>query len=105
MTELDRSRVAALAGFSVPAALLVLTVFAFLNDTLKPIGWQGGEYAYAFVWITFGSALAGLVVRAAAPSPWRSLGAGLAWAGAAGLVVVIALVALLVWAVANWNPA
>ena len=100
MTELDRSRAAALAGFSVPAALLALTVFAFLNDTMKPIGWHGGEYAYAFVWITFGAALAGLVVRATAPGPWRSLGAGLALAGAAGLVVVIATVAVLVTPVA-----
>ncbi|GAB2847807.1 hypothetical protein [Lentzea nigeriaca] len=105
MTELDRGRVAALAGFAVPVALLVLTVFAFLNDLMRPLGWRGGEYAYTFLWITFGSALAGVVVRAATPRPWRSLGAGLAWAGAAGLVVVIVLVVVFVWAFANWNPA
>lgn len=104
MTELDRGRVAAMAGFLVPVSLLVLTVFAYLNN-FGPLGWQGGEYAYAFVWIAFGSVLAGVVVRAAAPTPWRSLGSGMAWAGGAGVLVVLVLIVLFVWAVANWNPA
>ncbi|GAA3647097.1 hypothetical protein GCM10022267_37150 [Lentzea roselyniae] len=105
MTELDRGRVAALAGFAVPVILLALTVVAFLHDFLEPIGWQGGEYAYTFVWIALGSALAGVAVRTAAPNPWRSIGSGLAWAGATGLVVVVVLVTVFLWALTGWNPA
>ncbi|HEX8869312.1 MAG TPA: hypothetical protein VF821_26865 [Lentzea sp.] len=104
MTELDRGRVAALAGFFAPAVLLTLTVVAYLNDSLASLGWQGGEYAYAFVWIALGSALAGVAVRVAAPVPWRSAGSGMAWAGTAGVLIVISLVVLFVWAVAHWTP-
>ncbi|WP_143116076.1 hypothetical protein [Lentzea xinjiangensis] len=105
MTELDRARLAATAGFATTTVLLALTAAAYLNDSLEAFGWQGGEYAYAFVLIALGSALAGGVVKALAPRPWRPAGSGLLVAGGAGVAVVVLLVALFVWAVANWNPA
>lgn len=101
MTEIDRGRLAALAGFATTAVLLVLTVVAFLTNALQPFGWQGGEYAYSFIWIALGSALAGLVVLVAAPAPWRSAGKGMAIAGAVGVVVVITLVVVFIWAWSN----
>ena len=101
MTEIDRGRLAALAGFATTAVLLVLTVVAFQTDALESFGWQGGEYAYSFIWIALGSALAGLVVKVAAPAPWRSAGTGMALAGTVGVVVVITLVVVFVWALSN----
>ncbi|MEV6711401.1 hypothetical protein AB0M48_05075 [Lentzea sp. NPDC051208] len=103
MTEIDRGRLAALAGFATTAVLLVLTVVAFLNDALESFGWQGGEYAYSFLWIALGSAIAGLVVKVAAPAPWRSAGTGMALAGTAGVVVVITLVIVFMWALSNFS--
>jgi hypothetical protein len=94
VTELDRGRVAALAGFLVPLALLALTVFAYLNDSFEPVGWRGGEYALAFVWTAFGSFVIGTVLKIAAPAPWRSAGSGMMLAGSAGVLVVGALVVL-----------
>jgi len=96
---------AATAGFAVTALLLVLTAGGYLNNTFSSLGWQGGEYAYAFVWITLGSVLVGAVVKAAAPAPWRSLGSGMLITGVIGVVVVLTLVVLFMWAIANWNPA
>ncbi|SDP39921.1 hypothetical protein [Lentzea jiangxiensis] len=81
-----------------PAVLLVLTVVALLTNALQSFGWQGGEYAYSFIWIALGSALAGLVVLVAAPAPWRSAGKDMAIAGTAGVVVVITLVVAFIWA-------
>ncbi|MDX8048667.1 hypothetical protein SK571_04695 [Lentzea sp. BCCO 10_0798] len=101
MTEIDRGRLAALAGFATTTVLLVLTVVAFLNDALESFGWQGGEYAYSFIWIALGSAIAGLVVKVAAPAPWRSAGTGMALAGTVGVVVVITLVIVFMWALSN----
>ncbi|SER47703.1 hypothetical protein [Lentzea albida] len=101
MTEIDRGRLAALAGFATTAVLLTLTVIAFLNDTFESFGWRGGEYAYSFIWIALGSALVGLVVKVAAPAPWRSAGTGLALAGSVGVLVVIALVVTFIWAWSN----
>ena len=101
MTEIDRGRLAALAGFATSAVLLVLTFTAFLTDAMRSLGWQGGEYAYSFVWIALGSAIAGLVVKVAAPAPWRSAGTGMALAGTVGVVVVITLIVVFVWALSN----
>ncbi|MGW4211174.1 hypothetical protein ACWEIJ_24500 [Lentzea sp. NPDC004789] len=92
MTELDRDRGAAFLGFTVSAALLVLTVGAYFNDSLAHLGWQGGEYAYAFLGIAIGSTVVGGVIKLAAPAPWRSVGAGLAVGGIGGAVVVAVLV-------------
>ncbi|MET9629777.1 hypothetical protein ABZX92_20165 [Lentzea sp. NPDC006480] len=103
MTELDRARGAALVGFTATAALLVLTVAAYLNDSLESLGWQGGEYAYTFVWTAIGAILVGAVVKAASPGPWRSIGSGMLWAGTVGVVVVIVLVVGFVWALSNFG--
>ncbi|MET9225443.1 hypothetical protein [Lentzea sp. NPDC003310] len=103
MTETDRGRLAALGGFATTAVLLVLTVVAFLTNALRPLGWQGGEYAYSFVWIALGSAIAGLAVRVAAPAPWRSAGKGMAIAGTAGVVVVITLIVAFIWAWSSFS--
>jgi hypothetical protein len=62
-TEPGRDRGAAFLGFTISAALLALTVGAYFNDSLSRLGWQGGEYAYAFVWIAIGSTVIGGVVR------------------------------------------
>lgn len=94
MTELDRGRVAALAGFLVPLALLALIMFAFVNDSFQPIGWRGGEYAFAFGWTALGSVVIGALVKFSAPAPWRSIGSGMMLAGSGGVLVVIALVVL-----------
>ncbi|MET8758795.1 hypothetical protein [Lentzea sp. NPDC004782] len=92
MTELDRDRGAAFLGFTVSAALLVLTVGTYFNDSLSHLGWQGGEYAYAFLWIAIGSTVVGGVIKFAAPAPWRSIGAGLAVGGIGGVLVVLVLI-------------
>ncbi|GGN03502.1 hypothetical protein GCM10011609_48220 [Lentzea pudingi] len=92
MTEIDRGRLAALAGFATSAVLLVLTFTAFLTDAMRSLGWQGGEYAYSFVWIALGSLVVGGVVKTAAPAPWRSAGSGLLVAGAVGVLIVFALI-------------
>lgn len=92
MTELDRDRGAAFFGFTASAALLVLTVGAYFNDTFAHLGWQGGEYAYAFVWTAIGLTVVGGVIRLAAPAPWRSVGAGLAVGGIGGVVVLAVLI-------------
>ncbi|WP_434446472.1 hypothetical protein [Lentzea sp. E54] len=101
MTEIERGRAAATIGFAATTILLVLTVVAFRNDALESFGWQGGEYAYSFVWIALGSAVAGAVVKMAAPAPWRSAGSGLLLAGVIGVGVVIALIVVFVWALSN----
>lgn len=92
MTTADRDRGAALAGFVASAGLLVLTVGAYFNDTFAHLGWQGGEYAYAFVWTAIGLSVVGGVIRLAAPAPWRSVGAGLAVGGIGGVVVLAVLI-------------
>ncbi len=104
VTELDRGRTAAFAGFAAIAGLLVLIVVAFANDYLDPVGWQGGEYAYAFVWTAIGSIVLGRVVKAAAPGPWRSIGSGMLLAGTIGVVTVIALIVAFYVALTQWNP-
>ncbi|MGW6934563.1 hypothetical protein ACWGE0_31195 [Lentzea sp. NPDC054927] len=104
MTQIVRDRHAALLGFAASATLLTATVVTFLQDSLAFLGWQGGEYAYAFIWITIGLIVAGAVLRATAPSPWRSIGSGMAWAGAIGVLVVIVLIILFIVAFSNWNP-
>ncbi|MFD4638950.1 hypothetical protein ACFWN2_16660 [Lentzea sp. NPDC058436] len=103
MTEIDRGRLAALAGFAITAVLLVLTVVAFQTGAMESFGWQGGEYAYSFIWIALGSAVAGGVVKMAAPAPWRSAGTGLLLAGVVGVFVVIALIVTFVVALSNLN--
>ncbi|MGW6444095.1 hypothetical protein [Lentzea sp. NPDC055074] len=102
MTEIDRGRLAALAGFATTAVLLVLTVVAFQTNAMNSFGWQGGEYAYSFIWIALGSALAGILVKVAAPAPWRSAGTGMVLAGTVGVVVVITLFAAFLWAISNF---
>lgn len=92
MTELDRDRGAALVGFTASAALLVLTVSAYLNGTFAHLGWHGGEYAYAFLWIAIGSTVVGGVIRLAAPAPWRSIGSGLAVGGIGGVLILVLLI-------------
>lgn len=104
MTELDRGRTAAFAGFAAIAGLLVLIVVAFTNDYLDPLGWQGGEYAYAFVWTAIGSLVLGGVVKVAAPGPWRSIGSGMLLAGALGVAAVIAMIVVFAVALSQWNP-
>ncbi|MEV6236981.1 hypothetical protein [Lentzea sp. NPDC051838] len=97
MTEIDRARGAAMAGFLVPAALLVLTVVALLSN----FGWQDGSYVVVFFYIALGSALTGAVVRVAAPAPWRSAWSGLVTAGVAGLGVFLALMVAIYWSLSN----
>ncbi|TWP52455.1 hypothetical protein FKR81_08975 [Lentzea tibetensis] len=101
MTEVDQSRFAALAGFTIPVALMVLTIVAFTGDYLDVLGWQGGEYGYAFLWIAIGSVVLGVVTKAAAPAPWRSAGSGMVLAGTIGVVLTIAAVMLFMWAFAH----
>lgn len=101
VTEIDRGRLAAWAGFATITALLALTAVAFQTDALESFGWQGGEYAYSFIWIALGAAIAGLVVKVAAPAPWRSAGTGMALAGTVGVAVVITLIVAFVWAFSN----
>ena len=84
--------------------MLTATVVAFLNDSLAALGWQGGEYAYTFIWLTLGLVVAGAVLRAVAPTPWRSVGAGMAWAGGASVLVALTLLVLFIVAFASWNP-
>lgn len=105
MTALDRDRGAAFFGFTVSAALLALTVGAFFNDTFADLGWRGGEYAYAFVWIAIGSTVVGGVIRLVAPAPWRSIGAGLAVGGIGGVVVLIVLIVafIVLLATSDWS--
>ena len=94
MTELERGRVAAIAGFSIPAVLFLLTTYAYLNDYFEHVGWQGGEYAYAYIWIAIGSTVVGGVIRLVAPAPWRSVGSGIAVGGFGGVLVLILLLVL-----------
>lgn len=95
---------AATAGFAVTSLLLVLIAGSYLTDTFSSLDWQGGEYAYAFVWVTLGSVLMRAVVKAAAPAPWRSLGSGMLITGVVGIVVVLTLVVLFVQGVESMNP-
>ncbi|MFD5830590.1 hypothetical protein [Lentzea sp. NPDC060358] len=98
MTEIDRGKLASLAGFATPAVLLLLTAVALLDNTL---GWQGGAYVVAFFWIALGSALAGGLVRTAAPAPWRAAGSGMVLAGTAGVVLFLALVVAIAWSLSS----
>ncbi|MFJ5984647.1 hypothetical protein [Lentzea sp. NPDC092896] len=93
----DGGRLVALAGFTATAALLVLTFAALVTNALLPLGWQGPEYLVAFFCIALGSAIAGPVVKRAAPVPWRPAGSGMLLAGLAGLGLLVALVALIYW--------
>ncbi|MCR3753848.1 hypothetical protein [Lentzea californiensis] len=101
MTKTDRSRTAGLAGFATTTALLVLTFAAFQNGALESFGWQGGEYATAFVCITLGSTFAGIVLNLTAPAPWKSVGTGMILAGTLGGVVVIMLFFVIAWGLSN----
>ncbi|SFQ99362.1 hypothetical protein SAMN04488564_101839 [Lentzea waywayandensis] len=101
MTETVSGRAAGLAGFATAFLLLVFTFVAFQNDALKSLGWQGGEYAYAFIFVALGSAVLGVVLKAVAPAPWRSAGTGLILAGTLGVVVVVALIIAFVYALSN----
>jgi hypothetical protein len=103
MSEVDRGPMAALAGFIAAAGLLVLIVAGYVHDYLEPLGWRGGEYAYAFLWTTLGAAGVGGAVRAAAPSPWRSIGTGMLIASAGGLIVLVAAIVLFMWALSQWQ--
>ncbi|HEX7307384.1 hypothetical protein [Lentzea sp.] len=98
MTEIDRGKLASLAGFATPAVLLVLTAAALLSDAL---GWQGGAYVVAFFWIAVASAVAGGLLRTTAPAPWRSAGSGMVLAGAAGAVLLLALVVAIAWSLSS----
>ncbi|KJK45090.1 hypothetical protein UK23_27370 [Lentzea aerocolonigenes] len=105
MTEIDRARSAALVGFTATAALLVLTAAALLNPALDPFGGSGGGggggYVVAFFYIAIGSALVGVIVRKAAPAPWRSAGSGLVLAGLIGVAVFAALMLAVYWSLSN----
>lgn len=105
MTHIVRDRHAALLGFAASATLLAATVVAYLQDSLASVGWHGGEYAYAFIWITLGLVVGGAVLMAGAAAPWRSIGTGMVWAGGIGVLVVVVLIVLFIVAFANWNPA
>ncbi|WP_439656108.1 hypothetical protein ACSHWB_27160 [Lentzea sp. HUAS TT2] len=101
MTKTDRGRTAGLAGFAATAALLVLIFAAFQTDALASFGWQGGEYATAFVWIVLGSTFAGIVLNLTAPAPWRSAGIGMILAGTLGVGVIILLIVVIAWGLSN----
>ena len=104
VTPIVRDRHAALLSFTASAALLATVVVTYLKDSLASLGWQGGEYAYAFAGITIGLIVAGTVLMAITPSPWRSIGSGMVWAGAIGALVATVLMILFIVAFANWNP-
>lgn len=100
VTEVDQKWLARLTGFIVPVALMMLTVVGFAGDRLDFLGWQGGEYGYAFLGIAIGSVVLG-VVGTAAPAPWRSIGSSMVLAGTIGVVLVIAAAMLFMWAFAH----
>ncbi|GGS46954.1 MULTISPECIES: hypothetical protein [Actinokineospora] len=95
---------AVFAGFLAPFALLVATVLAFVEDVFADRGWRGGEYATAFVAVAVVSLVAGVLLKATAPQPWRSVGAGMVRAGLLGLVAAFAAVVVLLIALAQWRP-
>ncbi|MFD9700798.1 hypothetical protein [Lentzea sp. NPDC059081] len=101
MTEIDRGKLASLAGFATPAVLLVLTAAALVDGTF---GWRGGAYLLAFFWIALGSAVAGGLVRVAAPDSWRSAGSGMVLAGTTGVVLFVVLVGAFLWALSTFTP-
>lgn len=101
MTEIDRGKLASLAGFATPAVLLVLTVVALVDNTF---GWQGGAYVVALFWIALGSAAAGGLVRVAAAGSWRSAGSGMVLAGATGVAFSVVLVGAFLWAISTFTP-
>jgi hypothetical protein len=96
----DRGRLAALTGFAATAALLVLTVVSLVTNALQPLGWHGLEHVL-FFFIALGAALAGPVVKVAAPAPWRSAGSGMVLAGLIGVGIYIALMVTIYWALSH----
>lgn len=92
---------AGVAGFAAVLGLLLLTFLAMQNDALESLGWQGGQYAYAFVWIALGSVVAGVVLKVRSPAPWRTFGTGLIIGGTFGVVLLIAFFVLVAYALSN----
>lgn len=87
-------------GFFAPVTLLVLVLVAYTNGYIA--GWKGGEYAYAFVIVAVGAALVGGVLRLVAPQTrLRSFGMGMFLGGTLGVLITIAVVALLTAALSN----
>lgn len=92
----------AFAGFLLPCLLLLAVVLAYQAEYLSGLGWRGGEYAYAFLGVALGAALAGgLLKLVQRGSPWRSFGSGLLLGGTLGVVLTIVIIVLFVIALSR----
>lgn len=81
-------------GFLTPVTLLVLVMVAYTSGYVA--GWEGGEYAYAFVIVAVGAALVGGVLRLVAPQTrLGSFGMGMFLGGTLGVLVTIVIVVVL----------
>ena len=89
-----------LAGYVAGLLPLAAILVVFRGGSLHGAGWRGGQYAQAFVVVTFVALVAGAAVRARDPR-WRPFGTGLILAGVTGLLLIAVAVGLLVYALSH----
>ncbi|UQS26414.1 hypothetical protein L1857_28160 [Amycolatopsis thermalba] len=99
MTE-DRRPGVAFLGFALATGLLIVVVVALMRDFVA--GWHGGEYASAYIGVTFGAMIAGSLCRLARP-PWRSFGTGLILGGVLGFASFLAVAVALYLALSQMS--
>ncbi|MGI5501360.1 hypothetical protein [Lentzea sp. CA-135723] len=101
MNDTKSHTVAGVAGFATTLGLLLLTFVSMQNDVLESLGWQGGQYAYAFIWIALGSVVAGVVLKVRSSARWKAFGTGLIIGGTFGVVLLIAFFVLVAYSLSN----
>jgi hypothetical protein len=92
----------AFAGSLLPLALLLGVMLAFRANYFADLGWRGGEYAYAFIGVTVGSIVVGLVLKFFRP-PRNSVGTGMVLGGTLGVLTVVAIIAVVLVALSQWG--
>lgn len=90
------------AGFLLSFAAQAAVVAAYRTSYFADAGWQGGEYAYAFIGIAVGSIVLGCVLRFFRP-PWSPVGTGLLLAGVLGFALVVTVFVLFLAAFSHWG--
>lgn len=84
------------SGFLTSVLMYAAVVIVYLYGA-RLFGWRLGEFGKAFAWATVLQLLAaGITVVPA--SRWRRFGAGLAVGGGFGLLLIIAVIALFIYA-------